>query len=37
MALALDRYGRVVVVGLSDMELSFLVFLGDVWVTQLDL
>lgn len=37
MALALDRQGRVVVVGLSDLDLNFLVFLGDVWVTLLDL
>lgn len=37
MALTLDRYGRVVVVGLSDLDIGFLVFLGDVWVTQLDL
>ncbi|MCA9654123.1 MAG: Ig-like domain-containing protein [Myxococcales bacterium] len=37
MALAFDRYGRVVVVGLSDLDIGFLVFLGDVWVAQLDL
>jgi len=37
MALALDRHGRVVVVGIADIEAFFIVFLGDVWVAQLDL
>jgi hypothetical protein len=37
MALALDRNGRVVVVGIADIETIFIVFLGDVWVAQLDL
>lgn len=37
MALALDRHGRLVVVGIADIESIFVVFLGDVWVAQLDL
>lgn len=37
MALALDRHGRVVVVGIADIETIFIVFIGDVWVAQLDL
>lgn len=37
MALALDRHGRVVVVGIADINTLFIVFLGDVWVAQLDL
>ncbi|MEM9462267.1 MAG: Ig-like domain-containing protein [Myxococcota bacterium] len=36
MALATDRQGRLVVVGVSDID-PFLTFLGDVWVVQLDL
>lgn len=37
MALALDGQGRLVVVGIADIEAIFIVFLGDVWVAQLDL
>ncbi|MCA9709635.1 MAG: hypothetical protein KDK70_27600, partial [Myxococcales bacterium] len=37
MALGLDGRGRVVVVGIADIENIFIVFLGDVWVAQLDL
>ena len=37
MALALDRQGRVVVIGIADIETIFIVFIGDVWVAQLDL
>jgi Bacterial Ig domain len=37
MALGLDSQGRVVVVGIADIEVFFVVFLGDVWVAQLDL
>lgn len=37
MSLALDREGRLVVVGIADIDALFIVFLGDVWVAQLDL
>lgn len=37
MALTTDRQGRLVVVGIADIDQPFISFLGDVWVAQLDL
>jgi hypothetical protein len=37
MGLAIDTQGRLLVVGIADIEAIFIVFLGDVWVAQLDL
>lgn len=37
LALALDTQGHVLVLGMSDIDLVFFAFTGDLWVAQLDL
>lgn len=37
MSMAIDAEGRLTVAGIADIAITFFVFLGDVWVAQLDL